>query len=63
MCWLRAIETVKCQPLAARGLPAPATAQPGTEQAKVLVDFPESDTADIRKSIGSSADTILYSLR
>ena len=35
----------------------------GTKLAKLLVDFPESGTADVRESIGSRADSILHSLR
>ena len=66
VCWLGAGETVKRRRLAAPAAGAGAGAgklAAGTEQAKILVDLPESDTADIRESIGSSADSILHSLR
>ena len=64
VCWLGAGETVKRGRLAARAASAGAgKLAAGTELAKILVDLPESDTADIRESIGSSADSILHSLR
>ena len=36
---------------------------PGTELAKIQVDLPESDTADVPEPIGSPGDSILHSLR
>ena len=59
-CWLTAGETVKRHGWR-RGRPAPAPA-PETDPAKILVNLHESDTADTRESIGSSADIILHSL-
>ena len=41
---------------AAGARPAPAL---GTDLEKLLVDLPESDTADIRESISSSADSMI----
>ena len=59
--WLRAGETVKRRRLAA--VEAGSGRQPGTEPSKILVGPPKSDTADIEESIGSSAESILHSLR
>ena len=62
VCWLRAGEMAKRRRLAVGAAGAGAAAL-GTEPAKILIDLPESGTADVRASIGSSADSILHILR